>query len=388
MNDDTLKEKFYEAFGREAVSVFKAPGRVELVGNHTDHQCGRVLAAAVDLYAKAAAAPSAEPKIRMISEECGELEVFLCDLEPKEEEKESSQGLVRGIAAALLKEAGIDASALPCGIDACLSSEVPIGSGLSSSAAFELASARMMDGLWGLGLSSLQLAKACLRAENVYFGKPSGLMDQLTGAEGCPLFIDFKDPEGPVCEKAGLDLKAWGLSLIMVNCGAGHDSLTCEYAAITSEMSSVCAYFGKEVLRDVPEKLLLSELSALRRICGDRAVLRALHVYGENRRVSDALLAIKTGDKEAFLEAIKTSGLSSWRLLQNVTPPGETKDQKMAVALALAEMLLEGEGACRVCGGGFAGSLIAFVPEEKAADFIRGMESFLGEGCCKLLSLI
>ena len=385
---EDISIRFKETFFKGPERLFSAPGRIEIGGNHTDHQNGKVLAAAVSLSAFAAVSRGEEGLIRLVSQGYGETRIELSDLQPRPDERARFSSLVRGTAASVIKKCREKGGApAPFGLDIFVSSQVPEGSGLSSSASFEVVLARAFDSMWELGLSDLDIALCCQKAENVYYGKPSGLMDQLTCAAGGSVCIDFKDPQKPVIRPVSLDPSAFGLSLILTDCGVSHADLTGEYASITGDLSRICASFGVKCLREVPEKMFMNELSALRRICGDRAVLRALHVYGENDRVEKQYKALQSGDMEGFLSLVRQSGLSSWRFLQNVTPAGDPASQDMAVALALAEKTLAGRGACRIQGGGFAGWLQSYVPEDMEKAFISSMEGFLGTGCCRKIEL-
>ena len=366
----------------ENSSVFSAPGRTEIGGNHTDHQHGRVLAAAVDLDVRATVTPNADGLIRVRSEGYEPFEVDLKQLEPVPAEKNSSRALVRGVAA------GIAARGHKItGFDAEIISTVLPGSGLSSSAALEVLIATIINELDHCGLSAVEIAQIGQYAENVYFGKPSGLMDQTASAVGNLLAIDFADPAEPVVRPLNVDFGAFHHSLCIIDSGADHAGLTDEYAAITAELKKLCGFFGKEYLRDVDEGEFYAAVPALRERVGDRAVLRAMHVFEENRRVTAQVEALETGDFDRFLELIKASGRSSWTYLQNVVPAGSTVRQELALALALCEKALHGRGACRVHGGGFAGTIQAFVPEDMLREFQTEMEGYLGAGSCRVLHI-
>ena len=366
------------AFGhrRSELRFFTAPGRTELGGNHTDHQHGLVLAAAVDVDTVAAVAPNDLGLVRLWSEGFPPCQVPLQGAEPAP--KESALSLLQGMTA-LCAPLGT-----PTGLDIWASSTVLPGGGLSSSAAFEVLLAEIFNAFWcGDRLPPLKLAELGQRAENEWFGKPSGRLDQSASAVGGATFMSFADPDAPVVEKLDLDPEAAGYALFIINCGASHADLTGEYAAIPGELRQLCGCFGKRVLAEVPEAELLARLPELRRRCGDRALLRALHIYDENRRVLVQRDALKAGDFDGFLSLVRASGLSSWRYLQNVTPAGAAAEQPMALTLALCERLLAGRGACRVHGGGFAGTAQAWVPLELAGDFRAGMEAVLGSGACR-----
>ncbi len=376
-------ESFQKTFGREAESLFSAPGRTELGGNHTDHQHGRVLAAGVDLDILAAAAVNDNGVIRVQSEGYPLIEVSLDRLEPVPGEENTTAALIRGVAARM-RELGCPVG----GLDACMVSDVPGGSGLSSSAAFEVLMGTMFNGLfWGGRADPVEIAQIGQYAENVFFGKPCGLMDQTASSVGGVVAIDFADPAAPVVEQIALDLNANGHALCIIDSGANHADLTDEYAAVTRELKAVCDCFGKEVLRQVPEEDFLARLPQVRRAAGDRGVLRAFHIYAENRRAAAEARALRDGDFEGFLRLVRESGRSSAMYLQNIVPTGAVECQEMMVTLALAERLLEGRGAVRVHGGGFAGTAQAFVPLEILEKFRAGIESVLGAGSCHVVTI-
>ena len=360
------------------IRYFTAPGRTELGGNHTDHQHGLVLAAAVDVDTMAAVAPNDRGLIRLWSAGFPPCQIHVDPAQNAPAHRESALSLLQGMAA-LCASLGT-----PCGLDIRASSTVLPGGGLSSSASFEVLLAEIFNELWcGGSLPALKLAELGQRVENDWFGKPSGRLDQSASAVGGATFMSFADPAEPLGEKLDLDLEAAGYALFIINCGASHADLTGEYAAIPQELRALCACFGKQVLAEVPEAAFFARLPELRAACGDRAVLRALHVYAENRRVPAMRDALKAGDFDRYLGLVRESGLSSWRFLQNVTPAGQTAEQPMALTLALCEKLLAGRGACRVHGGGFAGTAQAYVPLDQAEEFRAAMEDVLGEGACQ-----
>ncbi len=363
--------------------IFSAPGRTEISGNHTDHQHGCVLAASVNLKTTAKVVLNGTSVIRIQSEGYPAISIDLTDLSVRDDEKNSTAALVRGVAVAFAQR-----GAKLSGFDAQVSSTVLPGSGLSSSAAFEVLIGNILNGLFFENrLDAVEIAKIGQYAENVYFGKPCGLMDQMASSVGSMVFIDFKDEQNPQVERIAFDFAATGHALCIIDTGADHADLTDEYAAITRELKTVCRFFGKEVLRDVPEDAFYKALPEVRAAAGDRAVLRAIHVYNENRRVLCQKQALLDGDFDTFLAYVKESGKSSWCCLQNVIPAGRKEHQEVAVALALAEELLAGSGACRVHGGGFAGTIQAFVPVDRLDSFKAGMEAVLGEGKCHVLSI-
>lgn len=362
----------------EEIRYFTAPGRTELGGNHTDHQHGLVLAAAVDVDTAAAVAPNDLGLLRLWSAGFPACEIRVNPADNPPAPKESALSLLQGMAA-LCAPLGT-----PCGLDIRASSTVLPGGGLSSSASFEVLLAEVFNVMWcGGKLSALKLAELGQRVENDWFGKPSGRLDQSASAVGGATYMSFADPDAPVVEKLELDPEAEGYALFIVNCGASHADLTGEYAAIPGELRKLCGCFGKQVLQEVPEEEFCERIPVLRHVCGDRAVLRAMHIYEENRRVNAQRDALRRGDFDAFLALVRESGLSSWRYLQNVTPAGASAEQPMALTLALCEKLLAGRGACRVHGGGFAGTAQAYVPLNMAERFRVEMERVLGAGACQ-----
>ena len=363
--------------------IFSAPGRTEISGNHTDHQHGCVLAAAVNLVTVAEVNLNHSNLIRIQSEGYPIVEVVLNDLSIHEEEKNTTAALVRGVAAAFSQR-----GAVLEGFDARVRSSVLPGSGLSSSAAFEVLIGTICNELFfDKRLSAVEIAQVGQYAENVYFGKPCGLMDQTASSVGGMVFIDFADPAAPVVEKIDFDFTASGHALCIIDSGADHADLTDEYAAIPGELKKVSAFFGKEVLRDIPETDFFAALPDLRHRVPDRAILRAVHFYQENKRVQRQAQALREGDFDTFLGLVSESGRSSWMYLQNITPAGAIQHQDVAVALALCDTLLGGRGAYRVHGGGFAGTVQAFVPTDMLDMFKSGIERVLGEGKCHVLSI-
>ena len=380
---DKLLAQFHALFGDRKARIWSAPGRTEIGGNHTDHQLGKVVAASVDMDMLAAAAANGGKTVNVKSEGYDMITLSLDTLTPVHGEEGTTKALVRGICAEAAQR-GFPVG----GFDACITSNVLQGSGLSSSAAFEILIGAVVNGLFcGNALGAKDLAIMGQHAENRFFGKPCGLMDQMASAWGGIIAIDFADPADPVVTPVDFDFAAAGHSLCMINLHSDHADLTDEYAAIPGELSLICAHFGKKHLREVPEEDFYAALPALRLVAGDRAVLRAIHVYEENKRVTAQVDALKAGNFDRFLELVKASGRSSWMYLQNVIPAGYKQHQDLAVALALAEKLLDGSGACRVHGGGFAGTIQAFVPFEKLDGFRAGIEAVLGEGSCHVLSI-
>mgnify|MGYP005756916273 FL=1 len=366
-----------------AAALFTGPGRTEIGGNHTDHQHGHVLCGSVDLDMLACAAPNGLDVIRVHSEGYPALEVALDSLSPREDEKNTSAALVRGVAAKIA-----ELGHTLCGFDAYVTSNVLSGSGLSSSAAYEVLIGNILNHLCcGGALDPVEIAKIGQYAENVYFGKPCGLMDQMGSAVGGAVAIDFHDPASPVVRRADYDFSASGHALCIVDTASSHGDLTDDYADITREMGAVAAYFGQKFLRDVPEADFHAALPALRASCGDRAVLRALHYYEDDRRAVEEAEALAAGDFPRFLALVNASGLSSALHLQNTWSISDPRQQAIPVCLAVGRELLEGTGAIRVHGGGFAGTIQAFVPNDKLISFKSGMESLLGPGKCHILHI-
>ena len=373
-----------KTFGSHAeAGLYSAPGRTEIGGNHTDHQHGRVLAGSVNIDMIAAAAPNDKNQLRVQSEGYDLCIIDLNDLEARKEEENTTASLLRGECAAFTQR-----GAKLAGLDVYISSNVPKGSGVSSSAAFEvLIGVILNDCFMAEKVSPIAIAQIGQWAENVYFGKPCGLMDQMASSVGNIITIDFASPAKPVVEPVAVDFSKAGLALCILDSGADHADLTDEYAAIPAECRAVAAVCGGEVLRDVPFETFLAKLPECRRQCGDRAVLRAFHVYADNDRVAKQVAALHDGDFGTFLCLVNESGCSSWEYLQNVIPAGYKEHQEVGVTIAAAKHLLGDKGAVRVHGGGFAGTVQAFVPVEMLDEFKAGMEAILGEGRCHVLSI-
>lgn len=377
-------EEFEKLYGadREA-ALYSVAGRSELSGNHTDHNHGCVIAASIDLDIIAVASPSAGSVIRVKSEGFPEDIVdFGVYSAPNPARYEKSDSLIAGMVAGFRKE-GLAVG----GFDAYTTSNVLKGSGISSSAAFEDMIGNILNYVYNDGkVSNVEIAKLAQYAENRFFGKPCGLMDQMACAVGGIIAIDFRDPSAPVIEQTDFDLSAAGYNLCIVNTGGNHADLTGDYASVPAEMKSVAAYFGKEVLRDTDENAVLAAIPALREKVGDRAILRALHFFAENRRVAAQKAALKAGDLDTFLANVIASGRSSFCYLQNVYTTKNVSEQGLSLALCLAERVLSGKRAAwRVHGGGFAGTIQAFVPTEDVAEFRAVMDAAFGEGRCMVL---
>ena len=380
---DTLNAGFSAAFGSAPQRYFSAPGRTEIGGNHTDHQRGRVLAAAVNLEAVAAVRANGTNIVRILSEGYPMCQVDLSDLIPKADEINTTMALIRGVAARFTQ--------LGCkveGFDAYITSTVLPGSGLSSSAAYEVLIGTIVNHLFFAGkVSQPEIAMIGQYAENVYFGKPCGLMDQMASAVGNMVTIDFLDKDNPIIESVDFDFASCGHALCIIDSRASHADLTDEYAAITIELKNICGFFGKDVLTQIDEQDFIANMAQLRELFGDRAVLRAYHFYKENARVPQQVAALRNGDFDKFLQLVKQSGYSSWMYLQNVIPAGYREHQDVALSLALCENYLNGRGAYRVHGGGFAGTVQAFVPMDMLETFRTGIDAVLGEGACHVLSI-
>ena len=381
---DLALDGFNRVYGKGAPQLFSAPGRTELCGNHTDHQRGLVIAAAVNLDNVAAAALNGEKVIRIFSDTHGSAAVTLDELSPRADEIGTPASLVRGIAEYFAKQG----FSLSGGFDAFISGQVPVGSGLSSSAAFEVLIASVMNGLYfGGQIPPEVLARAGQYAENTHFGKPCGLMDQMASAVGGIIKIDFENPDAPQVERLSVDFSEFGYVLCIIDTGAKHDHLGDEYAAIPAEMTGIAQLLGADKLRDIPPERFYAELPKLRTQVSDRAMLRAMHFFNENERVLSELNALKCGDFESFLALVRESGRSSWMLLQNIYPHESLQDQSAAVALAWCERLLGTNGACRIHGGGFGGTIQAFVPASAVLSFKADMEALTGVGSCHFLRI-
>lgn len=377
-------ERYRELYGEaERPVLFSGPGRTELGGNHTDHQQGHVLCGSVDLDMLACAAPNGTDTIRICSEGYPPFEVDLGRLGPVKGEEGTSAALTRGVAA------GIAALGHTVeGFDAYITSNVLSGSGLSSSAAYEVLMGNIMSHFFCSGaLDPIAIAKIGQMAENRFFGKPCGLMDQMGSAVGGAVAIDFEKPEDPKVKAIPYRFDQSGHALCIIDTASSHDDLTDEYAAIPREMGAVAARFGREHLRQVKEADFRAAIPALRQTCGDRAVLRALHFYSDDRLAREEAGALEEGDFERFLTLIAASGNSSVLRLQNIWPAGATTSQAVALSLAAAQDLLGGTGAVRVHGGGFAGTIQAFVPDGRLEQFKSGMEAILGPGRCHVLHI-
>ena len=376
--------EFIKIYKEKPTRFFSAPGRTEVSGNHTDHNHGRVIAAAVDLDIIACVCPIDEPVVYLKSEGFPEDKVDLRELSVIESEKNTSASLIRGVAKGL-----VDRGYKIGGFKAYTTSNVLKGSGLSSSAAFEVLIGTILNELYNAPhiANPIEIAQIAQYAENVYFGKPSGLMDQMASSWGGFITIDFADTNEPEIDGLMFDLAKHNHSLCIVDTKGNHADLTPEYAAIPNEMKSVAHFFGKDYLREITKDDVLSNIVALREKCGDRAILRALHFFEENERVAELCHFIDTDNFEWFLKYINASGNSSYKYLQNVYASSAPDEQGVSLALNVIERLLDGEGAHRVHGGGFAGTVQAFVPNKMLEKFKAGIEAVFGEGSCYVLNI-
>ncbi len=376
-------EKFEALFGEAEVEIYSAPGRSEVGGNHTDHQFGCVLATSINLDAIAIVTPC-EGSIELVSEGFDELiKVNLDDTSVNEAEIGTTVSLIRGMVAKL-SEAGHKVG----GFKAYVTSDVIVGAGLSSSAAFETIIGTILSGLYNdMTISPVFIAQAGQYAENVYFGKPCGLMDQMACSVGGLINIDFADPATPVMNKVNVEFDDYKHSLCIVDTKGSHADLTDEYAAVPAEMKAVAAMLGEEVLRRVDTKAFYARIPEIREELGDRAVLRAIHFFNENARVGKQVAALNEGRFEDFLSLIKESGNSSYKFLQNVYTSKDVAHQAVSIGLAVAETVLDGKGASRVHGGGFAGTIQIFVANEDVPAIREAMDSVFGEGACHVLKV-
>ena len=374
--------RYTELFGdKENIQLISAPGRTEIGGNHTDHNHGRVLAAAVNLDALCAAGPRDDMRVRFYSEGYAPVEIDLSDLSVRSEEKGTTAALIRGVAAGM-KEAGYRIG----GFNAAVTSTVAGGSGLSSSAALEVMLTGVLDSLYNrFDMPYVLRAQISKRAENEWFGKPSGLLDQMASAAGGLVTVDFRDTDHPEVDAISYDFARKGYALVVVATGGSHANLTDQYAAIPAEMKDVAKCFGKEVLRGLSAEQLTENADKLRGKVSDRAILRAYHFIREDERVPRQVAALREDRIGDFMQLIIDSGRSSYMYLQNVF--ADNRDQSLSLALCMAEEQLRGDGAWRIHGGGFAGTTLNFVPLGKVSDFVKVMENAFGKDACKVLNI-
>lgn len=378
-----LLNDFQKTFGTDDVQLYSSPGRTEIGGNHTDHNHGRVLAGAVNLDNIAVAAPNGSKIIRIKSVGYPEFQVDISDLAIDESLFYTSGSLVKGICAKM-KENGYKTG----GFDACIDGRVPKGSGLSSSASFEVLIGAIINELFNENkMSAVENAIIGQWAENNYFGKPCGLMDQTACSVGGLITIDFKDPANPVVKEIDFDFVSTGFSLVITDVGGGHDDAAsqAEYASLPTEMKSVAAELGAKVLREVTLEQIVEKIPEIRKKTGDRAILRAYHFQKDNQRVVDQVAALENNDFKAFLDLVVESGYSSFMYNQNIFDVVHKDEQVVSLALALSEMVLKGKGAWRVHGGGFGGTIQAFVPQENLDEYVETLEHVYGRGSCHKL---
>lgn len=379
----SLMNDFQATYGSEDIDLFSSPGRTEIGGNHTDHNYGRVLAGAVNLDNIAVAAKNGSNTIRIKSAGYPEFQVDLSTLEIDESQFYTSSSLVKGICARM-KEVGYEIG----GFDACIEGRVPKGSGLSSSASFEVLIGAIVNHLFNDGkMGGVENAIIGQWSENNYFGKPCGLMDQTACSVGGLITIDFEDPSKPIVKEVDFDFVATGYSLVITDVGGGHDdpASQAEYASLPGEMKSVATELGVDVLRKVTLKQIVEKIPEIREKTGDRAILRAYHFQGDNQRVVDQVAALENNDFQAFLKMVVESGYSSYMYNQNIFDVVHKDEQVVSLALALSEMVLKGKGAWRVHGGGFGGTIQAFVPQDALDEYVKTLEHVYGEGSCHKL---
>ena len=376
-------ESFEKIYGEKEVEIYSAPGRSEVGGNHTDHQYGKVLATSINLDAIAIVAPKDEAVIDLKSEGYDRIQVDLDHLDKNDVKEGSSESLIAGVAFKL-KEEGYKIG----GFEAYVTSDVLNGAGMSSSAAFEVLIGNILSGLYNdMKISPVFLAQAGQFAENEFFGKPCGLMDQMASSVGGLINIDFEDPKNPKIKKVEVDFEEYGHSLCIVDTKGSHADLTDDYAAIPEEMKEVAGFFDKAVLREVDKDDFYLNLPKIREILGDRAVLRAMHLFEENKRVDELVKALEDGDFETFKKLIKESGNSSFKYLQNVYSNHDLNNQSVSIGLAMSDISLGDRGVSRVHGGGFAGTIQAFVPNDIVGMYKKNMEHVFGEGACHVLKV-
>lgn len=387
---DYQRQRYIDAISRyEAlyesgeVSIYSAPGRSEIGGNHTDHQNGEVLAASINLDAIAIVKPLADPVVTVVSGDYDRITIDLSDLDFHEAEQGTTLSLIKGVLAGL-KNHGCTIG----GFQTYITSDVLIGAGLSSSAAFETIIGTIVSGLYNdMKISPVDIAIIGQYAENVYFGKPCGLMDQMACSVGNLVHIDFADKKNPVIESVSCDLAEYGYSLCITDTKGSHADLTADYAAVPTEMRAAAAVFGKEVLHGVTLPELLERSAEVREKAGDRALLRAIHFVTENVRVQEEVAALRAGDFDAFLRTVKASGDSSFKYLQNVYTNHDVEHQNVSIALAVSDAILGGNGVSRVHGGGFAGTIQAFVKNEAVQEYKNTLDSVFGKDACNVLKI-
>lgn len=379
--------RFCSIFGDKEIAIFSAPGRSEVCGNHTDHQNGHVLATAINLDAIAVVAPNNNMVVKLVSDDSDMVIIDLNDVMKRNDEINTTAALIRGVAAGL-KQKGYELG----GFEAFVTSDVLIGAGMSSSASFESLIGAIFSGLYNKRacagkISSVDIARVGQYAENEYFGKPCGLMDQIACSVGGLVYIDFNDANNLIIEKVPCDLEAYQYSLCIVDTKGSHADLTDDYASIPKEMVEVANYYEKDVLRDVNPEEFFASIKNIRSRLSDRAVLRAMHFFTEQQRVKQAVNALKQNNFNEFLSVISKSGDSSMKLLQNIYSPKDVNTQNVNIALAMSEHILQEHGVCRIHGGGFAGTIQVFVENEFVNEYKTKIEAILGEGTCHILKI-
>ncbi len=381
----SLTGKFKETYGDKEILIFTSPGRTEISGNHTDHNHGKVLAGSINLDCVGIAAVNGSTRVNIVSETFNQkFTIDLNHMEPSKD-KAGTEDLVRGLLKGF-EEHGYKTG----GFDAYITSNVISSAGVSSSAAFEMLLCSMINKFFNDNqMSTVAYAHVGKYAENVYWDKASGLLDQMACAVGGLITIDFKDPSAPVVEKIDFDFASQDHSLIIVQTGRGHADLSADYSSVPSEMKKVAEFFGKEVCAQVTEEQVIENLKEVRAYAGDRSVMRALHFFEENKRVEAEVAALKEGRFQDFLSDITASGNSSWKWLQNCYTNSDYQEQGISVALALTELYIAGKkrGACRIHGGGFAGVIMAMLPNDITDEYIAYIEKALGEGSAYKMSI-
>lgn len=376
-------ESYIEEFGEDDVEIYSAPGRSEVGGNHTDHQHGEILAASINLDAIGIVKKTDDMKVSILSKGYTLTTISLENLDMQEEEKETTIALIKGVVAGLANR-GYKIG----GFKAYITSDVLIGAGLSSSAAYETLIGNIVSGLYNnMSVSAEEIAIIGQFAENVYFGKPCGLMDQMACSVGNMVHVDFADINNPKVEKVTFDLNKYGYSLCITDTKGYHADLTADYAAVPEEMKKVAAFFGKEVLLGLAVDDILENIVKVREQVGDRGVLRALHFIRENERVQKEVSYLSDEDIEGFLKTVAASGNSSYKYLQNVYSNADVQHQNVSLALAISEDFLGDNGVSRVHGGGFAGTIQAFVKNDIVIEYQKIMDKVFGQGACSVLKI-
>ena len=376
-------ESYIEEFGEDDVEIYSAPGRSEVGGNHTDHQHGEILAASINLDAIGIVKKTDDMKVSILSKGYTLTTISLENLDMQEEEKETTIALIKGVVAGLANR-GYKIG----GFKAYITSDVLIGAGLSSSAAYETLIGNIVSGLYNnMSISAEEIAIIGQFAENVYFGKPCGLMDQMACSVGNMVHVDFANTNNPKVEKVTFDLNKYGYSLCITDTKGSHADLTADYAAVPEEMKRVAAFFGKEVLLGLTVDDILENIVEVREQVGDRGVLRALHFIRENERVQKEVSYLSDEDIAGFLKTVAASGNSSYKYLQNVYSNADVQHQNVSLALAISEDFLGDNGVCRVHGGGFAGTIQAFVKNDVVIEYQRIMDKVFGQGACSVLKI-